>query len=151
MAAQIAVAIVDPPEREYRFHPSRRWKFDFAWPQYKLAVEVEGGIWTLGRHTRPAGFEADCEKYNHATVAGWRVLRVTRKLINSGEAIAMIRACLYVAPKRDIVLPPMNSAGKYDLRFVCHTCHAKFMTARQLDEHNNVYHSEEDDGDDDNI
>lgn len=63
--------------REYRFSPPRRWRFDFAWPQFKVAIEIEGGHWTGGRHTRGAGFEADCEKYNAATLQGWRVLRIT--------------------------------------------------------------------------
>ncbi|MGH2544547.1 MAG: hypothetical protein ACRDIB_17280, partial [Ardenticatenaceae bacterium] len=51
-------------EREYRFCPGRRWRFDFAWPGPNVACEVEGGIWTAGRHNRGAGFAADCEKYN---------------------------------------------------------------------------------------
>ncbi|WP_139121780.1 PDDEXK family nuclease [Piscirickettsia litoralis] len=64
-------------EQEYRFHPKRRWRFDFAMPVYKLAVEVEGGAYSQGRHTRGKGFEADCEKYNAAAELGWRVLRYT--------------------------------------------------------------------------
>src|SRR5260363_408002 len=51
---------VPEPQREYRFDAMRRWKFDFAWPNWKIAVECEGGIWTQGRHTRALGFEADC-------------------------------------------------------------------------------------------
>lgn len=62
-------------EREYRFHPVRRWRFDFAIPEEKIAIEIEGGVWTRGRHTRGAGYTADLEKYNTATVMGWRVLR----------------------------------------------------------------------------
>lgn len=42
--------------REHRFHPARRWRFDFAWPELLFAVEVEGGIWTGGRHNRGSGF-----------------------------------------------------------------------------------------------
>lgn len=77
-------------EREYRFHSTRRWRFDFAWPELLLAVEVEGGIWSQGRHTRGQGFEDDCEKYNEAALAGWRVLRVTGGQIARGEAIEWI-------------------------------------------------------------
>lgn len=61
---------------EYRFHPERKWRFDFAWPLHKVALEIEGGIWSGGRHTRGAGYAADCEKYNEAALAGWLVLRV---------------------------------------------------------------------------
>lgn len=63
--------------REYRFDPSRRWRFDYAIPAHKIAIEVEGGVWTQGRHTRPAGFLGDMEKYNAAAVLGWRILRTT--------------------------------------------------------------------------
>ena len=63
------------PECEYRFDPERRWRFDFAWPALKMAVEIEGGVWIRGRHVRPVGYLADLEKYNRAVVLGWRVLR----------------------------------------------------------------------------
>ena len=65
------------PVRELRFAPPRKWRFDFAWPARRVAVEIEGGIWSGGRHTRPQGYEGDLEKYNCATVEGWRVLRAT--------------------------------------------------------------------------
>jgi very-short-patch-repair endonuclease len=77
-------------EREHKFHPTRRWRFDFAWPADKVAVEVEGGHWTGGRHVRGSGFEADCEKYMEAMVLGWRVLRVTGGLVKSGRALAAL-------------------------------------------------------------
>lgn len=63
--------------KEFKFHPERRWRFDYAIPQYKIALEVEGGVWTQGRHTRPQGFLGDIEKYNTATLMGWRVFRIT--------------------------------------------------------------------------
>jgi very-short-patch-repair endonuclease len=82
------------PEREYRFC-DRRWRFDFAWPQHRVAVELEGGQWTRGRHTRPLGFEADCHKYNFAAVAGWRVLRFTpRMLEDPDKCIEQVRRCM---------------------------------------------------------
>lgn len=78
------------PEREYRFHPIRKWRFDLAWPDLKIAAEVEGGVWTKGRHTRGAGFIKDCQKYNAAAELGWFVYRFPGALISSGEAIAVL-------------------------------------------------------------
>ena len=65
------------PEREFRFRPSRRWRFDFAWPEGKVAVEIEGGVYIDGRHTRGKGYERDLEKYNAAVTDGWKVFRFT--------------------------------------------------------------------------
>lgn len=62
--------------KEYRFHPIRRWKFDWAIPSHKICFEEEGGAWSGGRHTRGAGFIADMEKYNTATAMGWRLIRI---------------------------------------------------------------------------
>jgi very-short-patch-repair endonuclease len=78
------------PFREYRFAPPRRWRFDFAWPAAMLAVEVEGGAWIYGRHVRGRGFEADCEKYNAATLLGWRVLRFTPVMVENGAALCAV-------------------------------------------------------------
>lgn len=75
------------PRIEYKFHPERKWMFDFAWVKRKLAVEIEGGSWAQGRHTRGSGFAADCEKYNAAALLGWRVLRFTGEQIESGYAL----------------------------------------------------------------
>ena len=61
--------------REYRFHPKRRFRFDFAHVQQQVAVEIDGGVWMGGRHTRGKGFISDCEKVNLATALGWRVFR----------------------------------------------------------------------------
>jgi very-short-patch-repair endonuclease len=73
------------PEPEHRFSPPRRWRVDFAWPDRRVALEIEGGAFTRGRHTRGGGFVKDMEKYNAATLAGWRVLRVTpQNLLTDG-------------------------------------------------------------------
>lgn len=66
-----------PLETEYKFHPTRKWRFDFAHLTSKVAIEVEGGIWSQGRHTRGSGYMADCKKYNAAIIEGWRVFRIT--------------------------------------------------------------------------
>ena len=79
------------PSAGDRFAPPRRWRFDFSWPERLLAVEVEGGSFIAGRHSRGAGFEADAEKYNQAALIGWRVLRVTPRMVDDGRALALIQ------------------------------------------------------------
>jgi very-short-patch-repair endonuclease len=78
------------PTTEHRFAPPRRWRFDVAFPDRMLAIEIEGGVWTRGRHTRPAGFLRDAEKYNRAALLGWRVLRFTPQQVMDGTARATL-------------------------------------------------------------
>lgn len=87
----VAWAGLPDPELEHAFAKPRRWRFDLAWPRHMLAVEVEGGTWTAGRHSRGAGYEADIEKYNEATLLGWRVLRVTTHMVADGRALAIVQ------------------------------------------------------------
>lgn len=82
------------PQREFRFHPTRRWRFDYAWPEHKVALEVEGGVWTAGRHTRAAGFLKDVEKYNEAELLGWTVLRCVPKTLCSIGTLEMLDRAL---------------------------------------------------------
>ncbi|RJL71663.1 DUF559 domain-containing protein [Acinetobacter radioresistens] len=77
-------------EQEYKFHPKRQWKADFHMTGTKILVEVEGGIWTGGRHTRGKGFINDMEKYNAATVLGYQVLRFSTEQVKSGLAVRQI-------------------------------------------------------------
>jgi very-short-patch-repair endonuclease len=63
------------PEREHRFHPIRRWRFDFAYVAQKLAIEVQGGSFVKGGHNRAGHQASDCEKFNEAQLLGWRVLQ----------------------------------------------------------------------------
>lgn len=86
------------PVREFRFHEERRWRFDFAFPATKVAVEVEGATYTNGRHTRGSGFERDAEKYNAAAMLGWRVLRFTARMVKSGQAVRAIETALSAEP-----------------------------------------------------
>lgn len=75
--ALCAAAGYPKPVAEYQFHPTRKWQLDFAWPDYKIAVEQEGGIWRKGggAHSHPLNIERDIEKYNAAALLGWRILR----------------------------------------------------------------------------
>lgn len=75
---------------EYQFHPKRKWRFDYAIPSHKIAIEVEGGAWINGRHNRASGFLKDMEKYNAAAVLGWRLLRVTPQTLLLSETLQMV-------------------------------------------------------------
>jgi very-short-patch-repair endonuclease len=83
------------PQREYRFMEGRKYAFDFAFVDAMVAVEVEGGAWSGGRHTRGKGFEADCEKYNLATSLGWRVFRFTTEMVMRGDAINLLLTTIF--------------------------------------------------------
>lgn len=78
-------------EQEYRFHPTRKWRFDYAIPAIKLAVEVEGGVWTGGRHTSSKGFLGDMEKYNEAALLGWCLIRVTPDQLLTSKTMELIK------------------------------------------------------------
>lgn len=91
---KILAAGLPEPKKEFIFHDIRKWRFDFAFPEQLTAVEVEGGIYTGGRHTTPEGFINDCDKYNTAQLIGWVVLRFTRKHIESPAAISNIYLAL---------------------------------------------------------
>lgn len=80
--------------KEYKFHPTRRWRFDYAIPEHKIALEVEGGVWTGGRHTSPKGFLNDIEKYNTATLMGWRVFRTTPDELYKLSTINLIKSAI---------------------------------------------------------
>lgn len=85
------------PKREYPFCEGRKWRFDFALPDLKVAIEIEGGTgWGKSRHSKGSGFEKDCEKYNTAAMLGWKVYRFTTRMVKSGEAMDFLiaGACL---------------------------------------------------------
>ena len=115
---QIVSAGLPEPEREIRFHETRRWKLDLGYTGQKLAVEVEGKPWgplvrchncgaqvrkrtktgkmvpvreAGGRHTRGDGFEKDIEKYNEALLLDWRVLKATPQMIRDGRALEWVK------------------------------------------------------------
>ena len=90
LAMQIKLAKLPAPEPEYRFAPPRRWRFDLAWPTRKIAVEIEGGVYTQGRHVRGKGFEGDVRKYNQAAKMGWQLFRFTTSMVRSGEALRFL-------------------------------------------------------------
>ena len=85
------------PVPEYRFHPARKWRIDYYFETNgrRVALEVEGGIWTNGRHTRGSGFRKDMEKYNALTAAGIMLLRVTPAELMNIETLNLIKKTLW--------------------------------------------------------
>ena len=95
LAFQLKAAKLDTGMvRELVFHPKRKWRFDFAFPTRKLAIECEGGLFSSGRHVRSAGATEDMVKYNEAQLMSWTVLRFSAAHIKSGEALRMIERAL---------------------------------------------------------
>ena len=74
------VAQGPPLEPEFKFHPKRKWRADFAHVASRTLIEIEGGIYLPGggRHNRGDGYAKDAEKYLEAVLAGWTVLRLTK-------------------------------------------------------------------------
>ncbi len=79
---------------EHRFHPVRKWRFDLAIPSALVAVEIDGGVWSGGRHSGGAGQIKDMEKLNAAAILGWRVLRFTP------QQLAQVKPAVWAAANR---------------------------------------------------
>ena len=120
-AEQLRLAGVPRPQREYRFAAVHvggtgkgvrarleiaglsDWRFDVAWPEQRIAVEVDGGGFVGGRHSRGLGIEADCAKVSTAAALGWRVLRVTPRQVRKGQALAWVEQALGIqADKQEL-------------------------------------------------
>ena len=84
------------PVAQYKFHPKRRFRADFAWPDAMLLVECDGAVWkgTKGGHTSGKGYTSGCEKQDEAAVLGYRLMRFTREQIESGYAVGAIERAL---------------------------------------------------------
>lgn len=119
--SQLVAAKLPTPTREFRFHPTRKWRFDYAWPLFKVALEIEGGahgrllivtdgverragvsvplkagtrVRVGGRHQSGPGFERDIEKYNSGQILGWLILRGTTRQVRDGLTLTDVRAAL---------------------------------------------------------
>lgn len=88
---QLKIVGLPFPDSEYLFHPNRKWRIDYCWPVYKLAVEVDGGAFIGGRHSQGKGFFGDMEKYNELAIQRFYLLRFTPRDIDGGKAVRIIR------------------------------------------------------------
>lgn len=110
-AAQLEATLTDGWVREYRFHPERRWRFDFAWPEQSVAVEIEGGLFSNGGHNRGAYIESTMEKYAQAAIMGWYVLRVSPKQVQSGQAMYWLRLLTGATQRDPLVFKSSEDGG----------------------------------------
>lgn len=76
--------------QEYKFHEKRRWRIDFVSLKHMIAIEIEGGAWKQGRHTRGKGFIADMEKYNEIAIHGFKLLRFTPEQMSQKKTLETI-------------------------------------------------------------
>jgi hypothetical protein len=83
---------------QHRFVPGRQYRWDRCWIGQKVACEVQGAIWTNGAHSRGSGVQRDCVKFSIAAALGWRVLPITVEMIESGQAVELIRQALEIVP-----------------------------------------------------
>lgn len=79
---------------DYKFHNSRRWKFDYAIPALKISVEYEGLQSEKSGHTTLVGYTRNCDKYNAAVLDGWHLLRYTAK--NHGNVAVELSALIKI-------------------------------------------------------
>ena len=98
---KISVAGIPMPEREVRFNAQRRWRFALAWKDRLIAVEYQGGVFNRqASHSSIGGLTRDYEKFTEASLAGWRLILVTAKTVESGEAIDWITRAWQESPEK---------------------------------------------------
>ena len=92
MRLLIAASHLPTPRQQYKAIPGRRYSWDFAWPEAKILLEVQGGTWmSKGGHNTGSGINRDNEKANLANIAGWCCLAVTKDHIKSGQALEWVK------------------------------------------------------------
>jgi len=85
---------IPEPVFEHRFHSTRKWRLDIAWPEYRLALEVQGGIFVRGRHSRGAAMLKEWEKLNELACMGWRVIYCQPRDLCTQDMVVTIKRAL---------------------------------------------------------
>ncbi len=85
------------PVPEHKFHPTRKFRFDAAWPDLKLGLDIQGSLWKMGGHNTGSGLSKDCEKFCLAAVMGWRVMPCTYPQFNGGQVYEWLKVVFDVA------------------------------------------------------
>jgi hypothetical protein len=84
------------PEREVVFSPDRKYRADYCWPEAKVIVECDGGIWQKSGHSSGKGILRDMHKANHAQLLGFRYLRYTPQQLTTPSTLADLKQALGV-------------------------------------------------------
>lgn len=116
------------PIAEYKFHPKRKWRIDyyFEHKNQKVALEVEGGVWTNGRHTRGKGFTKDMEKYNQLSAHGIFLIRCVPKKLLKSDTIKLIKSVLI---KEEAIMCCGNCGKKQVGNAICIVCQSPLLSA----------------------
>ena len=97
--------------KECKFHPIRKWRWDWADIKNKIAIEIQGGVWIGGRHTSGSGFVKDMEKYNAGVLCGWKLLAYTPEQFKNGAPLIDLEA-LYNQPIQTAVFAKQSPKAK---------------------------------------
>ena len=98
--AALKAAGLPLPVPELRFHPTRKWRWDMAWVDQKVALEVQGGVFVRGRHANGTGIVKDMEKFSTGAALGWRLILVQPSDLCKPRTLQWIRQCLGNQPAR---------------------------------------------------
>jgi len=98
LASEVELNLIELPgyKKEIIFHPTRKWRFDYAWTELKVALEIHGGIFTNGRHTRGTGITEDRVKMNSAQLLGWIVIEATTAQVKNGQMLKWITQAIKI-------------------------------------------------------
>lgn len=108
---QLAPTAAPEPVAEYEFLEDRKFRLDFAWPEHKVGLELQGGTWTKGAHVRGKGYREDCEKLNLAQLDGWIVLWVTTDMLSDDpmEVVEMILRAIEIKRANKLLIHQLTA------------------------------------------
>ena len=96
--SDIAAWEADYQERYAKSKRSKRYRLDFAHPDSRTGIEIQGGVYNRGRHVTGSGYERDCRKYNLAYTSGWTIFLLTSQMAKDAYWHALIAAHIAASP-----------------------------------------------------
>lgn len=96
--SDIAAWEADYQERYAKSKRSKRYRLDFAHPDSRTGIEIQGGVYNRGRHVTGSGYERDCRKYNLAYTSGWTIFLLTSQMAKDAYWHSLIAAHIAASP-----------------------------------------------------